>query len=157
MPVRPIRARLEQPDESEVALGLLEDSVPFFVLRASRVLLQRFGRDGARRDNRPVFYHAFALVAANPGISLGELATCMALDQSRASELVEVLERRAFVTRRRDFNDQRRRGIYLTPAGTERLAQLHTEVKSLEANAEPALSADDTQHLIDLLRRLTRS
>jgi DNA-binding MarR family transcriptional regulator len=70
---------------------------------------------------------------------------------------MEVLERRAFVTRRRDFNDQRRRGIYLTPAGTERLAQLHTEVKSLEANAEPALSADDTQHLIDLLRRLTRS
>jgi MarR family transcriptional regulator, organic hydroperoxide resistance regulator len=55
-------------------------------------------------------------------VTLGWLAQHLALPKSSASVLVKDLERRGFVRRRRDAQDERRLAIVLTAKGRRRVA-----------------------------------
>src|SRR5205823_6589011 len=56
------------------------------------------------------------------GVHLNEVAWSLTLPKSTASVLVKGLERRGFLVRRRDPNDERRLAITLTPKGRDRVA-----------------------------------
>ncbi len=89
-------------------------------------------RNRDEKHHRPAFHFAFTLIGANPGISPAELARSLLLDKSRASELIDDLEKDLLICRRRSSEDQRRQGVYLTPAGTARLAALEAWMRLRE-------------------------
>jgi DNA-binding MarR family transcriptional regulator len=60
-------------------------------------------------------------VPADGGVTLGWLAQHLALPKSSTSVLVKDLERRGFVRRRRDTQDERRLAIVLTAKGRRRV------------------------------------
>jgi DNA-binding MarR family transcriptional regulator len=99
-------------------------------------------------------YCAFALIGANPGISLIELARYMVIDKSRVSELIDSLEREDLIVRRRMSEDHRSQGIYLTPKGIATLATMSKEVEVHEQKIQELYSAEERQHLIALLNRI---
>src|SRR5262245_55484449 len=77
-----------------------------------------------RADDPDLSQHERALLHHVPvegGVQLGRLAWHLALPKSTASTLVKDLERRGFLTRRRDPLDERRLAITLTPLGHERV------------------------------------
>ena len=137
-----------------MGLGALQESLGFFILRASRKLSHEWINRWHGREHRPVFYYAFTLIGANPGISPAQLARFLVLDKSRASDLIDTLEADLSVTRRRHADDHRRQGIYLTPAGTAKLASVLVEMRMEDERLHQLFSAEERQQLITALGRV---
>ena len=134
--------------------GLLQHSVGFALLRANRIQSQAWASGRGEQAFSLVFYSAFVLIGANPGISLVELARFVAVDKSRASELIDSMENEQLVVRRRLSDDHRKQGIYLTPAGTARLAMLNRQVFEHERRMQNLYSEEERRQLIALLARI---
>jgi DNA-binding MarR family transcriptional regulator len=137
-----------------VELGALQESLGFFILRASRKLSHEWINRWHGREHRPIFYCAFALIGANPGISPAELARFLVLDKSRASDLIDTLEAEHSITRRRHADDHRRQGIYLTPDGATKLAAVLLEMRMEDERLHQLFSAEERQQLIIALGRI---
>jgi DNA-binding MarR family transcriptional regulator len=140
-------------ESTPIEPGVLKDSLGFYVLRANRILTQHCWGD---RAFRPLFYSAFALIGSNPGISLVELARHVAADKSRASEMVDLMEQEHLIVRRRLSEDHRRHGLYLTPAGTTRLAAMTSDVAAHEERCGDLFSSAERRQLIELLDRFSQ-
>src|SRR5258708_29588952 len=95
------------------------------------------------------------LVAAR-GIAQGELAGLLGLDKSTVSRLAAGLERKGWVRRGRDQDNQRYLRLYLTPQGSEVAARVWRAWQSRQARILAALSADERAGLSAGLRGLVR-
>jgi len=95
------------------------------------------------------------LVAAR-GIAQGELAGLLGLDKSTVSRLAAGLERKGWVRRGRDEENQRYLRLYLTPQGSEVAARVLQAWQSRRARILAALSADERAGLSAGLRGLVR-
>ena len=80
--------------------------------------LHRGDEPGLSQHERQLLHH----VPASGGVALMDVARHLALPKSTASVVVKDLERRGFVRRRRDRNDERRLAIVLTAEGRRRVA-----------------------------------
>jgi DNA-binding MarR family transcriptional regulator len=102
------------------------------------------------QHERQLLHH----IPSDQGIPLGEVARHLGIPKSSASEQVKSLERRGFLTRRRDPDDERRLAIVLTAEG---LAQVRSDsvldLGRLGA-ALKRLRASDRKALVDGLDRL---
>jgi DNA-binding MarR family transcriptional regulator len=102
------------------------------------------------QHERQLLHH----VPLEGGIQLNRIAWHLALPKSTASALVKNLERRGFLTRRRDPEDERRLAITLTPSGHERVeADSVLDVQGLGA-ALAELSPDERRGLIQTIEKL---
>jgi DNA-binding MarR family transcriptional regulator len=95
------------------------------------------------------------LVSAR-GIAQGELAGLLALDKSTVSRLAAGLERKGWIRRGRDENNQRYVRLYLTPQGRELAGRLWQAWRSRQARILAALSADERAGLSAGLGGLVR-
>lgn len=95
------------------------------------------------------------LVAAR-GIAQGELAGLLGLDKSTVSRLAAGLERKGWVRRGRDEDNQRYLRLYLTPQGSEVAARVWQAWQFRQARILAALSADERAGLSAGLRGLVR-
>jgi len=102
------------------------------------------------QHERQLLHH----VPAEKGIPLGVLARHLGMPKSSASEQVKSLERRGFLSRRRDPEDERQLSIVLTAAGDARVS--HDSVLDLVrlAAALKKVSAEDRRALLTGLERL---
>lgn len=93
-------------------------------------------------------------VPAHGGVHLNELAWSLKLPKSTASVLVKGLERRGFLIRRRDPNDERRLAITLTQKGRDRVAG--DSVLDLRRLGEVLvqLTVQERQALLDVMDKL---
>jgi DNA-binding MarR family transcriptional regulator len=90
------------------------------------------------------------------GIAQGELAAVLALDKSTVSRLAAGLERKGWIRRGRDEDNQRYVRLYLTPQGREVAGRLWQAWRSRQARILAALSADERAGLSAGLGGLVR-
>jgi DNA-binding MarR family transcriptional regulator len=95
------------------------------------------------------------LVAAR-GIAQGELAGLLGLDKSTVSRLAAGLERKGWVRRGRDEENQRYVRLYLTPQGGAVAARVWQAWQSRQARILAALSAEERAGLAAGLGGLVR-
>ena len=95
------------------------------------------------------------LVSAR-GIAQGELAGLLGLDKSTVSRLAAGLERKGWIRRGRDEENQRYVRLYLTPDGGEIAARVLRAWSSRQARILAALSDDERAGLSAGLRGLVR-
>jgi DNA-binding MarR family transcriptional regulator len=95
------------------------------------------------------------LVSAR-GIAQGELATLLGLDKSTVSRLAAGLERKGWLRRGRDEENQRYIRLYLTPQGGDVAARVWQAWQSRQARMLAALSADERAGLSAGLGGLVR-
>lgn len=70
-------------------------------------------------------------IADAPGLRVGELAERMAIHQTTTSNLLDVLEKRGYVKKSHDEQDQRVVNLLLTPGGVRALRKAPTPARGL--------------------------
>lgn len=93
------------------------------------------------------------LIEANPGVTQGRLARAVSLERSTMVGVVNALESRGLVERRRG-HDRRTNGLWLTRAGRALLARLKRRVGLHEQRVASRLSSAERAQLLSLLERL---
>lgn len=90
------------------------------------------------------------------GIAQGQLATLLGLEKSTVSRLAAGLERKGWLRRGRDEENQRFMRLYLTSEGREIAAQVWRAWQSRQARILAGLSAEERAGLATGLRGLVR-
>jgi len=93
------------------------------------------------------------LIQANPGCSQSEMARELAMDDSAMVAIIDELEKRGLAMRSRSTADRRRNILSLTPEGEKTMQDMLVCAKRVERPITEALSDQERDTLIQLLRR----
>lgn len=99
-------------------------------------------------------FDVLAQVGAAPGPSQQELADRLLVTQGNVCQLLDGLEKKQLVERRRDGRSNR---VYLTETGRQLALKAVPEHEEWQTRRMSALSPDEQRSLLDLLRKLDRS
>jgi DNA-binding MarR family transcriptional regulator len=102
---------------------------------------------------RPRHLVALRLLSEGGPTSQQALADSLSLDPSNVVGLLNELEERELITRRRDPADRRRHIVALAPRGEDELCLAYGRLRLLEDDLFSALSAAERATLYDLLVR----
>jgi len=149
-------ARSGRPAESRrqaqgVDLGRLTGHLGYFVRRAQLWIFQDFIRTLAKVDIRPAQYSVLLMIEANPGLSQATLAQTLGIERARLVRLLDGLEARRFVQRRRSRSDRRSHILSLTPQGRGALGQMKVLADDHEQRLAQKLGARNRKTLLRLL------
>ena len=94
------------------------------------------------------------LVEANPGVTQSRLARAVHLDRSTMVGVIDKLEERALIERRRG-EDRRTNGLWLTRAGRTLLSRMKERIEQHERRFAARLTPAERGQLIALLEKLS--
>jgi DNA-binding MarR family transcriptional regulator len=95
-------------------------------------------------------------LAANEGRAQQVIGELIGLNPTQMVFLVDELEDRGFVERRRNPADRRSYALYLTPAGRDMLSKVQGAGRAHQARLGASLSESEQKQLTQLLRRIAR-
>jgi DNA-binding MarR family transcriptional regulator len=93
------------------------------------------------------------LIQANPAVSQVEVAAALGMDRATMMSLIDRLEDRGFVIRKRSSTDRRRQELYLTPAGQSTLRKCKTRIAEHEERFSTLFTSAELESLFDALKR----
>jgi DNA-binding MarR family transcriptional regulator len=93
------------------------------------------------------------LVEANPGVTQGRLADAVRLDRSTMVGVIDAIEARGLIERRRGA-DRRTNGLWLTRAGRAFVARLKSRIEMHERRVAAHLTSGERDQLLALLEKL---
>lgn len=139
--------------DSALQLGRLEGLLGFHLRMASAAIARDFAAAMQGLDLTQKQYAVLELIDANTGVSQIDLATTLGTDRATMMAIVDRLDARRLLTRRRSASDGRRQELQLTAAGTRLLADARLRVASHEQRFTAALGRRSVA-LIALLREI---
>jgi DNA-binding MarR family transcriptional regulator len=92
------------------------------------------------------------LIDLNPGINQSNLAKCMYLDRSTMVPILDQLEAKAWIERRKKPGDRRSYALYLTKPGKNILKAVGERVEQLEANLADKMGQEKRDRLLALTK-----
>lgn len=95
------------------------------------------------------------LIEANPGVTQSRLARAVELDRSTMVGVIDALEERGLIERRRG-TDRRTNGLWLTRAGRALIGRVKRRIQAHERRVAAHLSAQERAQLLALLAKLAR-
>jgi len=102
---------------------------------------------------RPRHLIALKLLSDQGPASQQALAESLSLDPSNVVGLLNELEERGLITRRRDSTDRRRHIVELSPQGASELCDAYARLRAIDDELLSALRAQERAMLYDLLVR----
>src|SRR5437868_281565 len=147
---------------SEPAPSFPAPRLPEELVASSAFLLKRLGfavkeqtMDAYEGTGLHPYHHAILLVLGEGAPETqGSIADGLGYDRGQLVGLLDELEERGLIERRRDPNDRRRHLVRLTPDGKRALAKLRALARQLEDDFLASLDEDERAQLHALLRRL---
>ena len=115
---------------------------------------ERFAERIAKLDLTPPQTGLLRAVATEPGRSQQAVAEQLGIQPSRFVALVDELERRGVVERRRNATDRRLYALHLTTPGKQLMREIDQVGMAHENDMCSALSASERTTLFELLQRV---
>jgi DNA-binding MarR family transcriptional regulator len=121
-----------------------------FEIKARSVV--EFARDGFT----PYHFSVLAMLDEGARETQATIADTLRLDRSQLVGLLDSLEQRGLIERRRDQHDRRRQAVSLTSTGRKALVRLRAIIDRIESEFLAPLSAGEREQLQGLLFRLAQ-
>ena len=152
----PRRRRSKQSEwfTAPIKVGILPSLLGYNIRRAQIALWRDFSRTVGEGAFRPGMFSLLVLVDANPGITQGRLAQAVGLDRSTMVGVIDALEARGLLGRRRG-EDRRTNGLWLTRSGRALLGRLRKRIDLHERRVAARLTAPERAQLVSLLEKLS--
>ena len=93
------------------------------------------------------------LINGNPGVSQVSIAAALAMDRATMMAVVDRLEARGLVIRKRSSVDRRRQELYATPAGQTMLRKLKTRIEEHEVKFKALFKPAELAALLAALQK----
>lgn len=132
--------------------GLLPSLLGYRLRLAQQAVFRDFASSVAELS--PGRVGILLLVEANPGVTQSRLAQAVSLDRSTMVGVVDMLEGRGLIERRRGA-DRRTNGLWLTVEGRAMVARLKRRIQAHERRVAARLSAQERAQLLTLLAKLS--
>jgi DNA-binding MarR family transcriptional regulator len=150
------RSRAQDPAEPRpraqgADLGRLVGHLGYFVRRAQLWIFQDFIRTLAEVDIRPAQYSVLLVIEANPGLSQATLAQTLGIERARLVRLLDGLEARNLVQRRRSRSDRRSHTLALTAQGRGALGRIKVMADEHERRLAQKVGVRSRKTLLRLL------
>ena len=129
----------------------LVTSPAFLLGRLGAGLKMRAFKEFEQAGFSPYHYTVLALLDEGARETQATVADALQLDRSMLVGLLDTLEEKELIERRRDPNDRRRHLVSLTPAGQRQLAEFRTIIKGIEDEFLAPLDDDKRAALQELL------
>lgn len=94
------------------------------------------------------------LIGANPGVSQVDLAATLGTDRATMMAIIDRLERRDLLARRRSVADRRRQELNLTQDGETALARTRRAIAEHERHFTSRFTKDELKALVNALSRI---
>lgn len=140
--------------EEDVDYGPLATWVGFNLRMAQAAAFQAFARLAKDVGSRPGRFATLMLIGRNPGISQTALSRANGRDKSTLTPVLNDLERRGLIRRRRTRADQRVYRLTLTPAGRRLLRRLVACARKHERNLDRIIGKSEQAAFVATLRRI---
>jgi DNA-binding MarR family transcriptional regulator len=128
----------------------------FLLVQLGMQAARQFGEQLAPLGVEPRHAGMLMRLAANEGKAQQVIGELIGLNPTQMVFLVDELEDRGFVERRRNPADRRSYALYLTPAGREMLSKVREASRIHQARLGASLSESEQEQLTQLLRRIAR-
>jgi DNA-binding MarR family transcriptional regulator len=147
---------------SDTPIAARRPGPPKELLSSASFLLKRLGFAIKERANRayedvgltPYDHAVLALLDEEPRETQAMIADALGYDRSHLVGVLDELERRGLIERRRDPADRRRHLVSLTADGKRALSRLRTVARRLDDEFFEPLSPEERATLAGLLGRL---
>ncbi|MCQ4160170.1 MarR family transcriptional regulator [Roseomonas sp. GC11] len=137
-----------------IKLGPLPELLGHLLRRSHTRMLLDFTESTAEFGITSGEFALLCLMEANPGITLGQLATAAALDKSTLSPAVQRLTERGLVERQAVSGDRRAQALHLSAEGAALLPPFKERIAAHEKRLAAPLTAAERATLMRLLRKL---
>jgi DNA-binding MarR family transcriptional regulator len=136
--------------------GLLPGLLGYGLRRAQSAVFADFAATFAQAGEAvtPGEFGLLVLVERNAGLSQMALARALGIDRSTLVPILNRLQGRGFLVRRRSPTDGRTHALGLTPAGEKALERFARLVRQHEKRISSRLSAAEIRTLIELLGKV---
>lgn len=103
---------------------------------------------------RMITFSALAMIVETRGIRLSQLSELLSVERPNLVAIVDELQKRGLIERKRDETDRRAYGLFPTPTGLELFSQALAAVQHHEQVLFSGFSDDDIAQLTQLLARI---
>jgi DNA-binding MarR family transcriptional regulator len=134
--------------------GAGEEDFAYLLVQLGFHLARQFGERLAPLGLEPRHAGLLTRLAAHEGLSQQALGELIGLNPTRMVFLVDELEQRGLVQRRRNTADRRSYALYLTPQGRDTLRQIQATGSRHQDDIGASLTQAERIQLASLLRRL---
>ena len=137
--------------------GILPKLLGYQLRRAQLTVFQKFAGRLREQKVTPTQFAVLVLIGANPGLTQRALSEAVATDQSTLVSLLDRLEGRGFVERRRSLHDRRYQVLNLTEAGKAQTTDLCNIVVAHDDELADAFTDEERINFMDLLERFNKN
>ena len=135
-------------------MGPLDSYLPYLLNRAGARIAASFSEEVRPLGATLQMWRVLAALREREGRRMGDLSETTSIEVSTLTRLVDTMEKKGLVARRRDADDARVVALHVTPAG-RRLTQRITPIaERYERVALAGFTAVETDTLKAALRRL---
>lgn len=151
--LRPTEAAAE---EGGLDLGALPQLLGFHLRLAHVAVYRDFMASLSHLDLTQKQCATLQLIEANKGVSQVDLASTLGTDRATMMAMIDRLEQRDLLVRRRSVEDRRRQELYLTEAGQALVTEAKAVITEHEARFVSRFKPAELKALVQALRRIHR-
>jgi DNA-binding MarR family transcriptional regulator len=141
-------------DDESIQFGWLADSIAFRLRRAQEASSQALVRPAGDDDLKLGSFALLKLIRENPGINQTALSRANGKDKSTLTSSLRNLEKRGFISRRRERVDKRNYTLSLTAGGVEEMELLQSFAQMHEQKLRKIVGASKVQEFLETLERV---